>query len=233
MSIDHLQAAATPDTRAPARDRLLGLSGLGFVGVLVLVLAVPHTGIDNAYDKPPSSSYITHFFHQHYGLEQYQALMHSIAGVLLLVFGVALAAQVKRTVPQSGADRLVTAGATGISAIMLITMMLVAGTITLTGGVDGQTQWWLYNLGWEEHFKALYLWPVMLVPACTVLGRVRALPQAVTWGGQLVVVLCVVAMVGGLSSGTDFLQFPVFFLTMVWVLATSIVVLTRGVGAKR
>jgi hypothetical protein len=215
-----------------ARDRVLGLSGLGFVAVLVPVIAIPHAALDYDYDKPPASPVITEFFRRHHTLEQYQALMHSTAAVLLLVFGCALAAQVGRVEgPARLASRLTHAGAVGVSTIMAVTMLLVAGSITMTGGVDGRTQGWLYSIGWNDHFKALYFVPLLLSPACVVLGRSGALPRWLTWGGQGVAVLSAVAMVGGLTEGTEVLQFPVFFLLMLWVLATGIVALTRGVAA--
>ena len=72
----------------------------------------------------------------------------------------------------------------------------------------------------------------MLAPACLVLGRSRALPRTLTWLGLLVSLLCLIAMIGVLTSGTEFLQFPVFFLLMLWVLATGVVALVRGVGVR-
>ena len=79
--------------------------------------------------------------------------MHSLAALLLLVFGVALATQVRRheTVGRVG-SRLVAAAAAATTTVMLVTMLLVAGTISMTGGIDGRTQGWLYNLAWNEHF---------------------------------------------------------------------------------
>lgn len=215
------------------RDRVLGLSGLGFFALLLAVIVVPHASLDYAVDKPPASSVITDFFSRHYALEQYQALMHSFAGVALLVFGIALAAQVARVEgPRRISSRLVAGGAVGAATVMVTTMLLVAGSITMTGGIAGRTQGWLYDIAWNEHFKMLYLVPLMLVPACLVLGRVKALPRALTWVGLLIAVLCVAAMTGVLTAGTEFLQFPVFFAVMLWVLATSVVALTRGVGVR-
>ena len=74
----------------------------------------------------------------------------------------------------------------------------------------------------------LYLVPVILVPACRVLGRAGVLPRALAWSGHLVAVLCVVAMVAGLGAGTEFLMFPVFMMLIAWVLATGIISITRG-----
>jgi hypothetical protein len=108
----------------------------------------------------------------------------------------------------------------------------VAGTISLTGGVDGVTQGWVYDLAWMEHFKSLYLLPLALIPACAVLQRTRALPGALTWSGMVLGALGLVAMAGVLSASTEFLMFPVFMLLVLWVLATGIVALSRGVGAK-
>ena len=192
---------------------VLGASGIGFFALLLAVIVVPHSSLDYPVKKPPASSVITDFFSRHYALEQYQALMHSLAALLLLVFGVALAAQVRRheTVGRVG-SRLVAAAAAATTTVMLVTMLLVAGTISMTGGIDGRTQGWLYNLAWNEHFKLLYPAALMLAPACLVLGRSRALPRTLTWLGLLVALLCLIAMIGVLTSGTEFLQFPVFFL---------------------
>jgi hypothetical protein len=215
------------------RDVALGASGIGFFVLLLAVIAVPHSSLDYPVKKPPASSVITEFFSNHYGLEQYQALMHSLAALMFMVFGVALAAQVRRhELVGRVASRLVTAGAAATATVMLVTMLLVAGTITMTGGIDGRTQGWLYELAWNEHFKLLYPAALVLAPACLVLGRTRALPRTLTWLGLLVSLLCLIAMVGVLTSGTEFLQFPVFFLLMLWVLATGIVALVRGVGVR-
>jgi hypothetical protein len=115
---------------------------------------------------------------------------------------------------------------------MVTTMCLAAGAISLDGGIDGSTQWWLYELGWTEHPKFLYLVPLVLVPACRVLGRARALPRLLTRTGLLIAVLAVVAVVAVLTAGTEFLEYPVFLLLILWLLATGVVALTRGVGTR-
>jgi hypothetical protein len=215
------------------RDKVLGLSGIAFAAVLIPVVVIPHASLDYENTNPPKGSVITAFFHAHYALEQYQAFMHSLAALALLVFFVALGTLVRRSDPSSSTVGRLTAGAGAtMSAIMLLTMALVAGTISLTGGVDGVTQGWVYNLGWMEHFKALYLLPVALIPACVVLRRTRALPAALTWPGMVLGALGFIAMAGVLSASTEFLMFPVFVLLILWILATGIVALTRGVGAQ-
>ncbi len=218
--------------RPRERDRLLGLTGIGFALILVPVVAIPHASLDFEPTKPPrDAAVIVDFFRAHYALEQYQALMHSLAAVVLLVFGVALARLVRSHQREgSPASLLVLAGATGAAAVMVLTMALVAGSITMTGGIDGHTQGWLYALGWYEHFKMLYFLPLLLGPSAVVLGRTRALPRALTWSAQAIAGLALVAMVAGLSASTEFLMFPVFMVFLVWMLATGVVALTRGVG---
>jgi hypothetical protein len=228
-------AAPTRTVRAAparARDKVLGLSGIAFAAALLPVLLIPHASLDYEPTKPPRASVITSFFHGHYALEQYQAFMHSLAAVALLVFFVALASQVRRADPRALVAGRLTAGAgVAMATVMMLTMALVAGTISLTGAVDGVTQGWVYSLGWSAHFKALYALPLALIPACVVLRRSRALPAALTWPGLVIGALGPVAMAGALSASTEFLMYPVFFLLLVWVLATGIVALTRGVGA--
>jgi hypothetical protein len=223
--------AAEAPTRA--RDRLLGLSGLGFFAALLPVVVIPHASLDYPVDKPPAGEVITEFFQRHYALEEWQSLMHSLAGLALLVFGVAVARQVRRHQDDARvAATLIVAGAGLAAAVMVVTMAIVAGTISQTGGVDGVTEGWLYNLAWDVHFKMLYAVPLVLLPAGRVLGRTGALPRVLTGAGSVLAVLAVAAMVGGLTQDTEFLQFPVFFLLMLWVLATAVVALTRGVGPR-
>jgi hypothetical protein len=222
---------AEAPTLVRARDAALGVSGLAFALLLIPVVVVPHASLDYATTKPPASHVFVTFFRQHRAVEESQALLHSLAAVALLVFFAALAGHVRR----SGNDlaaRLTLAGGTGVAVIMLLTMMLVAGSISLNGGVDGQVQGWIYSLGWWEHFKCAYLLPVALVPACRVLRTARVLPAALAWSGQVLGLLGLVAMIGGLSSATEFLMFPVFFLLILWVLATGIVALTRGLATE-
>jgi hypothetical protein len=219
---------ATPaPTTVRAKDATLGLSGLGFALLLIPVVVIPHASLDYETTKPPASHVFVTFFKAHRAVEESQALMHSLAAVVLLVFFVALADRVRRTGHELAA-RLTLAGGVGVALVMLVTMLVVAGSISLNGGVDGQVQGWIYSLGWWEHFKCAYLLPVALVPACRVLRTARVLPAALAWTGQVLGVLGLVAMVGGLSDATEFLMFPVFFLLILWVLATGIVALTRG-----
>ena len=176
-----------------------------------------------------STTLITSFFEKHYALEQYQALMHSLAAVALLVFFTALAAQVRRATPHARlAAGLTLAAGAGMATIMLVTMALVSGSISLTGGVDGITQGWLYAIGWWEHFKCLSLLPVAVIPACRVLRSEGVLPAPLAWTGQVLGILGPVAMIGALNSATEFLMFPVFILFMVWTLATGVLASTRG-----
>ena len=217
-----------------ARDRVLGLSGIAFPAFLLAGVLVPHATLElDPTAVPDDPSVVTSFFEKNYELQQYQALMHSLAAVTLLVFFAALAEQVRRSDPNAQLPaRLTLAAGAGMATIMLMAMALVAGSISQTGGVDGTTQHWIYNLGWWEHFKSLYLLPVALVPACLVLRRSRVLPAALAWPGLVLGVLAPVAMAGGLDASTEFLMFPVFLLLMVWVLTTGIVALTRGLALR-
>lgn len=214
------------------RDRTLGLSGIAFAALLLPVVLVPHASLDYEPTHPPrDGSVITSFFEKHYALEQYQALMHSLAAVALLVFFCALAGHVRGVDgPGSLVARLTSGAGTAMAAIMILTMGLVAGSISLTGGIDGITQGWVYAIGWWEHFKCLYLLPVALIPACRVLRRARVLPAGLAWPGQVLGVLGGVAMVGVLDASTEFLMFPVFILLVLWMLATGVVALTRGLA---
>ncbi len=216
------------------RDRVLGLSGIGFTALLLAGVLVPHASLElDPTVIPDDPSVITSFFEKHYALQQYQALMHSLAAVALLVFFAALAEQVRRSDPNAHLSaRLTFVAGAGMTTIMLMAMALVAGSISQTGGVDGTTQAWIYNLGWWEHFKSLYLLPVALVPACLVLRRTRVLPAALAWSGLVLGVLAPVAMAAGLDASTEFLMFPVHLLLMVWVLATGIVALSRGLARR-
>jgi hypothetical protein len=220
--------AETP-TLGRVRDVVLGASGVVFALLLIPVVVIPHASLDYPTTKPPASHVFVTFFDQHRAVEESQALLHSLAAVALLVFFAALAGHVQRT-GNALAARLTLAGGTGVAAIMLLTMMLVAGSISLNGGVDGQVQGWIYSLGWWEHFKCAYLLPVALVPACRVLRTARVMPAALAWTGQVVGLLGLVAMVGAISSATEFLMFPVFFLLILWVLAAGVVALTRGLA---
>jgi hypothetical protein len=222
---------AESPSRTRVRDVTLGVSGLAFALLLIPVVAIPHASLDYPTTKPPASLVFVTFFRHHRVLEQSQAMMHSLAAVALLVFFAALAGHVQRA-GNALTARLTLAGGTGVAVIMLLTMMLVAGSISLNGGVDGQVQGWVYSLGWWEHFKCAYLLPVALVPACRVLGNARVMPTALAWTGQVVGLLGLVAMIGGLSSATEFLMFPVFFLLILWMLAAGIVALTRGLDAQ-
>jgi hypothetical protein len=221
---------AESPTRTRVRDLALGASGVAFALLLIPVVAIPHASLDYPTTKPPAGHVFVTYFRQHRVLEESQALMHSLAAVALLVFFAALAGHVRRT-GNALAARLTLAGGTGVAVIMLLTMMLVAGSISLNGGVDGQVQGWIYSLGWWEHFKCAYLLPIALVPACRALRAHRVLPAPLAWSGQVLGLLGLVAMVGGLSSATEFLMFPVFFLLILWLLVTGLTALVRGVDA--
>ena len=223
-------ADQTPAVRA--RDRVLGISGIAFAAVLLPVVLVPHASLDLGPTKPAKDPLVvTSFFREHYALQQYQAFMHSMAAVVLLVFFAALAGQVRRSDRDARlAARLTLAGGTGIAVIMVLTMALVSGSISLTGGVDGATQGWMYTLGWWEHFKCVYLLPVAMGPACLTLRRHRVLPAALAWTGLSLSALGPVAMAGALDASTEFWMFPVFLLLMLWMLATGIVAVTRGMA---
>ena len=226
------RSTAAGSTGGRVRDRVLGLSGIAFTVLLLLVVLPPHATLDYDRTHPPSGDTVTAFFEKHYTLEQYQALMHSLAAIALLVFFTALAAQVRRADDVGGLSaRLTIAAGTAIATIMLVTMALVSGSVSLTGGVDGVTQGWMYTIGWWEHFKCVYLLPIALVPACRVLRRARVLPAALAWSGQVLGLLGLVAVAGALSASTEFLMFPAYMLLMLWVLATGTVALTRGLAA--
>lgn len=225
-------AASARSAQGRVRDRVLGLSGISFTVLLLLVVLPPHATLDYDRTHPPSRDTVTAFFEKHYTLEQYQALMHSLAAVALLVFFAALAAQVRYADTAEGISaRLTLAAGASIGTIMLMTMALVSGSVSLTGGVDGVTQGWMYTIGWWGHFKCVYLLPVALVPACRVLRRARVLPAALAWSGQVLGLLGLVAVAGSLSRSTEFLMFPAYMLLMLWVLATGTVALTRGLAS--
>ena len=89
-------------TGTRVRDLTLGISGIAFAALLLPVVVIPHASLDYEPTKPPKDpTVITSFFEKHYALEQYQALMHSLAAVAMLVFFTALAAQVRRTTPHA------------------------------------------------------------------------------------------------------------------------------------
>lgn len=222
--------------RRPARDRVLGLSGVGFAVVLLSVLLVPHASLDLAPGSMPSDpDTVTAFFDAHYVTQQAQAVGHSLAGVLLLVFLVALAEHVRRAARTDAdvvAARLTLTAGAAMAAVMLLTMALVSGSVSLTGDVDGAVQGWMYALGWWAHPKFLYLLPVALVPACAVLRRAGAAPSAVTWTGQAIGVLGLLAMLGALSATIEFVMYPVLMLLILWVFVTGVVSLTRGLDVR-
>lgn len=226
-----------PGTADPADrtlDRVLSLTGIGFGALLLPVVLVPHASLDVDPTEPaPDPAAVVAFFEQHYALQQYQALAHSLAAVVLLGFFAALAAQVRRFAPQARLTAVLTiAGGAGITTIMLLTMALVAGSVSLTGAVDGDVQAWMYALGWWEHPKALYLLPVALVPACLVLRRQGVLPGFLAWPGIGLGVLAPAAMAAALSASSEFVMYPLYMLFLLWVLVVGVVAGTLGLSTR-
>ncbi len=92
----------------------------------------------------------------------------------------------------------------------------------------GSLQESLYLLGWDFHFKIAYLLPLVLLPAGHVLRRTQAAPAALTWSGLLLGVLALASTLGNLSADTMFVQYPVFMLFLLWMLAAGLVLGLRG-----
>ena len=155
--------------------------------------------------------------------------MHSLGAVAMLVFFARLALLVRRVDRPSGmAGQLVLAAGAAVVAIVIVTMGFVSAVIFQTGSIDGSLQESLYLVGWDFHFKIAYLLPLVLLPACHVLRRTQAAPAALTWSGLLLGVLALASTLGNLSADTMFVQYPVFMLFLLWMLAAGLVLGLRG-----
>lgn len=218
---DPAMTAVAPNARRT--DRLMGGAAVGAATTAFAVLLVPHAILD---PTAPTSDEVTTFFTENYTMQQFQPLMHSISGVLLLFFLVRLAALLHELDAGRSAD-VVRAAATAIAAVIVVTMGWVAAVVTLTGNLDGSVQWALYNIGWDLHFRLLYLLPLVLLPAGWSLRRTGA--PVLGWTTVGLGVLTVVAPLGYLGKETWFVQYPAYMLFLLWALAAGIALGFRGV----
>lgn len=215
-------------TRHPTRrtDRLLGAAAVASVAVTVAVLLLPHAILD---ETDPTAGRVTSFFTEHYTMQQLQPLLHSVGAVLLLVFLVRLATLLRELGGPDAANVVRTAGA-AVVAMIIVTMGWVASVVTLTGDVDGTLQWDLYNIGWDFHFRLMYLLPLVLLPSGWVLRRSGA--AVVGWFGLVAGALTVVAPLGYLGEDTWFVEYPGFMLFLLWTLVAGVALGFRGVRGR-
>lgn len=204
-------------------DRMLGAAAVGAVVSAFAVVLVPHAVLDA---DSPSPEQVTAFFTDHYAMQQTQPLLHSISGVLLLVFLVRLAGLL-RHLGGGGVADVVRAAGTALVAVIIVTMGWVAAVVNLTGDVDGALQWDLYNIGWDFHFRLLYLLPLVLLPTGWLLRRAGA--PVIGWSAIVLGALTAVAPVGYLGEDTYFVQYPAYMLFLLWTLAAGIALGFRGV----
>jgi hypothetical protein len=158
-------------------------------------------------------------------MQQAQPLLHSVGGVLVLVFLVRLSRLLRDTGAPEAAH-LVRGAAAAFVAVVVVTMGWVAAVVTLTGDIDGSVQWDLYNIGWDFHFRLLYLLPLVLLPTGWALRRAGA--SGLGWFALVLGALTVVAPLGYLGRETWFVQYPAFMLFLVWAAITGAVLGWRG-----
>lgn len=204
-------------------DPVLGWAGTGTAVVAFAVLLVPHASLDKT---SPSADEVTTFFTDHYVMQQAQPLLHSLSGVLLLLFTVRLAGLLGELGGSRPAD-LVRAAGTALAAVVIVTMAWVAAVVTLTGDIEGTTQWSLYTIGWDFHFRLLYLLPLILLPTGWLLRRTGA--PVVGWSAVVLGALTAVAPLGYLGQDTWFVQYPAYMLFLLWTLGAGIALGFRGV----
>lgn len=215
-------------TASRHRDPVLLTSAVGAFVLTFAVLLVPHTGLPG----DPTAPQVTAFFTEHYSMQQFQTVMHSLGAVALLVFFSRLSAAVRRLErPGESASRIVLATAAALTAVVVLTMGFVSATIYQTGDIDGGVQESLYLMGWDFHFKVAYLIPLVLLPACHVLRRERAAARAVTWTGLALGALALASTLGNLTQATMVVQYPLFMLFLLWVLVAGLVLGLRGIRA--
>lgn len=216
---------APPSTRQ--REPLLAASAVTSFVVTVAVLLIPHEFLPSS----PEPGEVTAFFEQNYLVQQSQTLMHSLGAVALLVFYAQLAAVVRR-LERDGEpwSRLTLAAGSAFAAVVIVTMGWVSAVIVLTGNIDGGLQETLYMMGWDFHFRVLYLIPLLTVPACHVLRRAGAASGLVTWSGTVLGVVSLMGSLGYLGRETWVAQYPLFMLFLLWTLVAGLVLGLRGVG---
>jgi hypothetical protein len=206
------------------RDPLLGWSAVAAALVTFAVVFIPHHSLPD----DPTPAQVTDFFTANYAIQQSQPLMHSVGGVLMLVFLVQLAALL-RDLGAARSAHVVRAAGTALVAVVVTTMGWVAAVVTLTGDIDGSLQETLYMIGWDFHFRLLYLLPLVLLPAGWTLRRSGA---AVTgWIALVIGGLTAVAPLGYLGTDTWVVQYPAFMLFLLWTLGAGIALGLRGVRA--
>ena len=205
------------------RDPVLGWSAVAAVVVAFAVLLVPHASLAGTN---PTAQQVTRFFNEHYTMQQAQPLLHSASGVLLLVFVVRLAGLLRDLGGRRAADVVRAAGA-ATTAVIITTMGWVAAVVTLTGDIEGALQWDLYNIGWDFHFRLLYLLPLVLLPTGWVLRTSGA--RVVGWSALVLGVLTTVAPLGYLGADTWFVEYPAYMLFLLWTLGAGIALGLRGV----
>lgn len=216
----------TTDTGHPTgrrRDPLLGWAALGGVAVTLAVLLIPHETLDA---DAPSAAQVTDFFTSNYTIQQSQPLMHSIGGVLLLLFLLRLATLL-REVGRPWASEVVRAAGIVITAVVITTMAWVAAVVRLTGDIEGTLQWALYSIGWDFHFRLLYLLPLVLIPTGWVLRKAGA--AALGWFSLVLGGLTAVAPLAYLGRETWVVQYPAFLLFLLWAVVAGITLGLRGV----
>jgi hypothetical protein len=212
------------------RHPLLAASAVTSFVVTIAVLVVPHDFLPES----PAPEEVTAFFEQNYLVQQSQTLMHSLGAIALLVFFAQLAGVVRRLEREHEPwSWLTLAAAAAFTAVVVVTMGWVSAVVILTGDLDGGLQETMYMMGWDFHFRVLYLVPLLTLPACHVLRRSGAAPRLVTWSGTAVGAAALVSTLGYLGRETWVVQYPMFMLFLLWTLVTGLVLGLRGVGPYR
>lgn len=186
-----------PSTRQ--REPLLAASAVTSFVVTIAVLLIPHDSLPSS----PRPDEVTAFFEQNYLVQQSQTLMHSLGAVALLVFFAQLAAVVRRLEGDGEPwSRLTLAAGAAFGAVVVVTMGWVSAVVVLTGNIEGGLQETLYMMGWDLHFRVLYLVPLLTLPACHVLRRSGAASGLVTWSGTVLGAVALVGILGYLGRET-------------------------------
>lgn len=165
----------------------------------IAVLLIPHDSLPSS----PRPDEVTAFFEQNHLVQQSQTLMHSLGAVALLVFFAQLAAVVRRLEGDGEPwSRLTLAAGAAFGAVVVVTMGWVSAVVVLTGNIEGGLQETLYMMGWDLHFRVLYLVPLLTLPACHVLRRSGAASGLVTWSGTVLGAVALVGILGYLGRET-------------------------------
>lgn len=222
LTEQHLHTRRSPSERL--RDPILGWTGIGSFVVTIAVLFIPHEVLGD-HEKTTAAD-VTEFFTTNYTIQQSQTLLHSVGAVLLLVFLLRVAALLAR-LGGGGAADVVRAASSVLVAVVVITMGFVATVVTLHETMDGNLVESLYQVGWDWHFRLLYLLPLILLPTGIVLRR--AGEKATGWATLTLGGLTAVAPLGYLAADTFFVHYPAFMLFLLWVLGAGISLGLRGV----